>query len=1575
MSTIFEDITKLSTKQRQLLEQLLQQEGMDVSQLPIMPQRRDGQPLPLSFAQQRLWFFDQWQPGSPVFNISRAIRLRGTLNVDAFEQSLQEIVGRHDILRTTFATVDGQPAQVVSSSQRWLLARSNIEGLAAAEQETEVQRMIVEETHRPFDLVRGPLLRTCLVQLKPYEYVFILVMHHIVSDGWSVSVFFHELTSLYNAYTQGLDSPLPIPTLQYADFAAWQRAWLQGDVLEKQLAYWKPQFEQVPAVLQLPTDRPRTPLPTYRGSTYEFSLPKKLSDQIQELGRQEGTTLFMTLLAAFQVLLMRHSNQDRIVVGTSIANRTRSEVEGLIGIFFNTLAFSTDLSGQPGFREILRRVRKVALDAYAHQELPFEQLVDALHPERSLQHTPLFQVLFELENAPRTDLNFTGLLAQPLAIESRTAKFDLSLAMMQTDQGLQGTLEYNVELFTATTIARMMDHFRVLLDGLVAAPDQSVTDLPLLTSSERYELVSTRNDTASAYPHQSCFHELFAEQVTRTPQAIAVEYLGERLTYQDLHSRSNQLAHHLQASGVEPGDCVGFCMERSIEMLVGLLGIFKAGAAFLPLDRKFPQERLAFMLEDAHVSLLLIQQRLLESLPTEGVHVVCLDSDWDTIAQESDEVPVCEITADFLAYVIYTSGSTGKPKGVLIPHRGLVNYLIWCQEAYGAAHGRGAPVQSSIAADAIFPSLFAPLLVGTSVVLLPESDGLEALAAVLQEKGGFSLMKITPTQLEVLNQQLPETDATNWVRTLVAGAEALRGDVLEYWQRHAPDTILLNEYGPTETVVGCSIYQIPAGQAATGSIPIGLPIANTQFYVLDTQLQLLPIGVAGELYIGGDGVAWGYLNRPELTACSFVPDPFSTVPGARLYKTGDLVRYLPDRQADIEFLGRIDQQVKIRGYRVEPGEIETTLVEHHAIDQVIVVAREDLPSIKQLVAYLVIVPGMQVSIVELRRYLEQKLPAYMVPAHFFFLDTLPLKATGKVDLEALPAPEKKQLETEDTFVAPETPGEKLLADIWGEVLGLKQIGRYDNFFEIGGDSILSIRIIARAHAVGIQLTPKQMFQYQTIAELAAAASVVPASANSGEQAVPTDAIPLTPVQHWFFEHDFPNRNHYNHAIVLELPADLTDAELLEEAIELLIQQHDSFRLRFTAGPQGWQQRVVAHEGRLPFAAYDLSLLATADQEQRFDAMAHELQTGLDIAAGPIVRVGLFSFGADQPSRLLMVVHHLAIDIVSWQIVLDTLQTIYQQLLNGQKVQVRHTSTPFTYWANRLFQYAQSPEVRQEFSYWMAQPWSEVAALPMDTPGENIQASAQVVIAELDSVETQALLREVPRRYRTQANDVLLAALLLACSDWTGKHTLLVDLEGHGREDLMDGIDLSRTVGWFTSIVPIVLNQDTRYRRPSEVLVAVKEHLRAIPNGGIGFGLLQSLVQDREIAEQIRALPQAQIIFNYQGQSSRALAKESLFSRSNASAGLTVALDGERSHLLSVNAGTIDGVLTVEWTYSENIYARATIEHLAQLYLDALRLIITDDASAGQRPQYTPGDFMDAGLSQNELDDLFANLDA
>jgi amino acid adenylation domain-containing protein len=996
------------------------------------------------------------------------------------EQSLNEIVKRHEALRTSFVCPAGIPYQSVASSATLSLPLLDLQHIPAPQQGPEVQERASQEARFPFDLARGPLLRASLLRLAPQQHVLLLTLHHIVSDGWSVGVLFRELSTLYAAFATGAPSPLTDLPLQYADFAAWQRAWMQGQVLAEHLAYWRTQLAGAPALLELPTDHPRPAVQRYHGASHTFTLPQPLTQALKRLSRQEGATLFMTLLAAFQALLARYSGQQDIVVGSPIANRTRSELEGLIGCFVNTLVLRTDLSGNPSFRQLLRRVREVALGAYAHQDLPFEKLVEDLQPERSLDHTPLFQVLFDLHHSP-APLELLGLSVSPLLIESGLTPFDLALILEEGPQALVGRLAYRTDLFEGTTIQRLAGHYQQLLAGLLAQPEQRVGDLRLLSEQEEHELLRVRNATAALYP-QRCVHELFEEQAARTPAATALVCGAQQLSYRQLNERANRLAHYLRGRGVGPEVRVGVCLERSLDLVVALLAILKAGGAFVPLDPAFPDERLAFMLQDAQAPLLLTQQRLERAPLRRLVATLCLDAEREVFAQESRENVVSGATAQNLVYAIYTSGSTGRPKGVLIPHSGLVNYLAWCATAYGAAHGRGAPVQSSIAADAIFPSLFAPLLVGTRVVMLPEAQALEALASALHEQGPFSLIKITPTQLEVLNLSVSPADATRWVRTLVVGAEALRGDIVSLWQQQATETVLLNEYGPTETVVGCSIYALPPSQPLTGIVPIGLPIANTQFYVLDAYLQPVPIGVPGELYIGGDGLAWGYLNRPDLTALAFIPHPFSQIPGARLYKTGDLVRYLPDRAGNIEFLGRIDDQVKVRGFRVELGEVEATLAEHAGVREVAVVARVQEGS-KHLVAYVVPAqPGLTGP--QLREFLRTKLPEYMLPSAFILLDALPLTPHGKLDRHALPAPTPARPELASAYAAPRTPVEEILADIWADVLHLERVGVHDDFFELGGHSLLATQMVSRVRqAFQVELPLRLLFEAPTVAEL------------------------------------------------------------------------------------------------------------------------------------------------------------------------------------------------------------------------------------------------------------------------------------------------------------------------------------------------------------------------------------------------------------------------------------------------------------------------------------------------------------
>ncbi|HEY0737078.1 MAG TPA: amino acid adenylation domain-containing protein, partial [Herpetosiphonaceae bacterium] len=916
-----------------------------------IPRAPLGDRLPLSFAQQRLWFLDQLEPNSPLYNIVSAVRLIGRLDTSALQRSFDAIAERHAALRTTFAIVDQQPVQVIAPPAPVDIPFVDLRSLPTAERAATAQELAGKKALQPFDLKRGPLLRVTLLQLEETEHVVLFTMHHIISDGWSIGVMIRELATLYLAFANGRPSPLPELPIQYVDFAVWQRQWLQDQVLDQQLAYWQQRLHGAPTVLELPTDRPRPPRQTFRGATLPLDVPPALSQALNTLGQRHGATLFMTLLAAWQTLLFRYSGQDDILVGSPIANRTRKELDGLIGVFVNTLVLRTDLSGNPTFGELLRRVRQVALDAFAHQDLPFERLVEAIQPVRDLSRSPLFQVVLVLQNAPAEAVELPGLALQPIAVTSGTAKFDLTLSISEQANGLVGALEYNTDLFDQTTIERMISHFQALLAGLAADPEQRIGDLPLLSEAERHQLLVEWNATAADYPQDMCLHTLIEAQAARTPAATAVVFEGETLTYAALDVRANQLAHHLRALGVSSETHVAICMERSLDLIVGLLGVLKAGGAYVPLDPAYPAERLRFMLEDTQARVLLTQQRLLDALPETGAQIVVLDAHASLIWQESAE-PVCSgVTPENLAYIIYTSGSTGRPKGAMIPHGGLVNYLSWCAQAYNITEGNGTPVHSPIGFDLTVTSLFAPLITGQRVMLLPEDQGLDNLGAALAPDAALSLVKLTPAHVDLLNTMLPANTLAGRANALIIGGEALRAETVDAWRAFAPDTRLINEYGPTETVVGCCVYEVPPTGDVDSVIPIGRPIANTQLYILDRHLNPVPLGVAGELYIGGDGVGRGYLNRPDLTAEKFIADPFSTRPGARLYRTGDLARYQPD--GTIDFLGRIDHQVKVRGFRIELGEIEGVLSEHPAVGEVVVVAREDTPCDTRLVAYVV----------------------------------------------------------------------------------------------------------------------------------------------------------------------------------------------------------------------------------------------------------------------------------------------------------------------------------------------------------------------------------------------------------------------------------------------------------------------------------------------------------------------------------------------------------------------------------------------------------------------------------------------
>jgi amino acid adenylation domain-containing protein len=933
-------MAQLSPEKRELVKRLLREKNQAERRRLEIPRRSASNTAPLSFAQQRLWFLDQLVPGNAVYNASATTRFLFSLNAAVLERALNEIVRRHEALRTTFKVVEGQSLQVIAPNLSLALPVVDLGAWPESEREPEALRLATEEAQRPFDLAQGPLIRTSLLRLGRHDYLFLLTMHHIICDGWSGGVFFRELAALYSAFSVGQPSPLPDLPIQYADFALWQRQWLEGEVLDRQLAYWKRQLADLP-ILHLPTDRLRPAVQRFRGARQPVVIAESLYASLKALSQKEGATLFMTVLAAFQTLLHRYTREDDIVVGVPIAGRSRTEVEGLIGFFVNTLVMRTNLSGNPSFREALRRVRDVALGAYAHQDLPFEKLVEELQPERDLSRNPLFQVAFQFFGAPNPAEASSEQILPSHPAEIGTAKFDLMLDLWDSPKGLSGEFEYSTDLFDAATIARMAGHFQTLLGGIVTNAEQRLSDLLLLTDAEQRQLLVEWNDTKADYPGDKCVHQWFETQAERRPDAVAVVLGEEHLTYQELNCRANQVAHHLRTLGVGPETVVGICLERSMVMVIGLLGIFKAGGAYLPLDPRYPTERLVFMLEDAQVQVLVTQEELIENLPGQGARCLCVDRDWEVISQKSKENPTSGVRAENLAYVIHTSGSAGRPKGVLLAHRGLCNVAeSQCRILDVGSDSRILQFASLSFDASIFEMVMAltagaTLCLGTPDSVLPGPP----LIQLLRDQA-ISIVTLPPSALAALPvEQLPA------LRTICVAGEAVSADLVARW---ASGRRFFNLYGPTEstiwaTVAECSDpHQRPA---------IGRPIANVQVYVLDRHLNPAPIGVPGELHIGGEGLARGYLNQPELTAEKFISHPFSPEPGARLYKTGDLVRYRAE--GDLEFLGRIDQQVKLRGYRIELGEIETVLSQHPAVQESVVVAREDTPGEKRLVAYVV----------------------------------------------------------------------------------------------------------------------------------------------------------------------------------------------------------------------------------------------------------------------------------------------------------------------------------------------------------------------------------------------------------------------------------------------------------------------------------------------------------------------------------------------------------------------------------------------------------------------------------------------
>jgi amino acid adenylation domain-containing protein len=1280
--------------------------------------RTENNTFPLSFAQQRLWFLNQLQPNSASYNIPLGLHFSGQLNIAALESSLQLLINRHEILRTNFIAVEGEPVQAIAATRDFTLPVVDLRPLPASERELEYEKLASQSVMYVFNLAEEPLLRAQLVQLTPTENVLLLTVHHIIFDGWSVNIFIQELTTIYSALVEHYTPTLPEIHLQYVDFAVWQQQWLQGEVLQSQLAYWQQKLAGMPALLEVPADRPRPAVQSFRGETQVFTLEQDISEALVSLSQQQGVTLFMLLLTAFKVLLYRYTNQSDIVVGTPVANRQHSQIQGMIGFFVNNLVLRTDLSDNPTFLQLLKQVRKVVLEAYEHQNVPFEKLVEALHPERDLSYTPLFQIDFSLEHEPEATVTLKDVTintSEPGA--NHTAKLDLSLSLQKTKQGLTGVFEYSTDLFDATTIAHMIEHWQILLAGIVANPEQKLSDLPLLTAIEKHKLLMEWNQTQQDYPHNLCIHQLFEAQVEQTPDAVAVIFKDEQLTYRELNSKANQLAHHLQTLGVKRETLVGICVERSLEMIVGLLGILKAGGAYVPLDPAYPSERLAFMLEDSAVPVLLTQQRLVDRLPQHEAQIVCLDTQWEAIAQYSSQNIAGGVNAENLAYVIYTSGSTGKPKGVTIQHRSLVNYTTAVSIEYEIEKCDRFLQFSSISFDASAEEIYTCLIEGATLVLRTDSM-LDSIGVFLQKCRDWEITVLAlPTAYwheltAILSQEnfaLPPS-----LRLVSIGGEKALPERWKTWIEYVGQQVrLVNIYGPTEATVGTTICELSAANPASTQVLIGRPIRNVQTYILDRYQQPVPIGVPGELHIGGAGLARGYLNRPDLTQEKFIPNFLANKLGEHLYKTGDKVRYLSD--GNIEYLGRIDNQVKIRGFRIELGEIEAVLSQHPGVRETAVIVRENVAGNKQLVAYTVPFQEPAPTNSDLRHFLKEQLPEYMVPSAFVTLESLPLTPNGKIDRRALPAPLCCHKEQEDNFVAPTTPTEKILAAIWAEVLGLQQVSINDNFFELGGHSLLATSVISRIQeALSIELALRHLFESPTIASLSKVIETV-RSAGSQEQSsssrtsdtLPPLAhqrenalIPLSVAQEyiWYVQQLNPDSSLCNSGVGLRFIGTLSP-EVLEKSINEIIRRHSILRTTFTV-VEGQPVQVIAPSLTLPLEIVDLQDLPPAEREASAQRLAAE-EAGyhFNLEDGPLMKTTLLRLAAKE-HWLLIPMHHIITDGWSIGIFVQELETLYNAFSNGLPSPLSELPlqyADFTLWQRKQFN---EEVLAHQLSYWL-----------------------------------------------------------------------------------------------------------------------------------------------------------------------------------------------------------------------------------------------------------------------------------
>ncbi|MCA1453648.1 amino acid adenylation domain-containing protein [Bradyrhizobium sp. BRP22] len=1527
---------------------------------PIKPASADDR-LVLSHAQERLWFLWNMDPAGTAYTAASTIRLKGKLDHSLLSRSIAEIVRRHEVLRTTFTAKDGQGRQVVHDTMNVAVRHEDLRRFAP-DQAGRAADLTRTELEKPFDLIEGPLLRAVLLQFSDHEHELLLLAHHIVVDGWSLNVLLEELAGLYRSFIHDDAGAPPAPEIQYADFAAWQRNWLASGEAARQLAYWRARLGATHPVLALPHDRPRPPTQSHGGDTIGLNIDRALATRLREIAKQRSASVFMLLLGAYKALLHRYTGQNDLRVGVPAAGRRHAQVERLIGCFVNTLVVRTEIDDRTSFLDLLEQVKESVIAALAHQDLPFESLVDALRPERSGGHNPLFQAKFNYMTAPRGFDGVDGLSAETRIVDLAGSHFDLALDIVDGTGDMKATFNFATDLFDSGTISRIASQFGSLLRQIADNADRPLSDFAIDETNrqrvpretEAFDFV----DLVSLYRAASADHA----------SAIALRCGNEAVTFGELESKSNRIAQALAASGVTREVPVALWIERSPAFVAALLGVLKAGGAYVPLDPKWPLERVRRILADGNIGTVIAAGDTLA--PSAALGCAVLDANDDATFESASDAPLgLAISPAQTAYVIYTSGSTGAPKGVSVSHGALANYVQALLRRLRPEPGTSMAMVSTVAADLGHTVLFGALATGATLHLLSPEAAFDAdLFARAMRDGEVGILKIVPSHLRGLLQASRSADLLPR-DVLILGGEACDAALLADIRQLRPQCRILNHYGPTETTVGAVTHEYQPERAA-GQMPIGLPLANLRAYVLDAALNEVPIGVIGELYIGGAGLARDYHGEPGLTAERFVPDPFGA-PGERLYRTGDMVRC--DQSGRLLFLGRGDDQIKLRGYRVELGEVTRAVKALEQIEDAIVVARAigAEQERKELVAYCVPASGAALKPEAIKQHLAELMPDYMVPSRIVLLSRLPLTPNGKVDRSALPQPDEDSVVA--AYSAPIAEIEQAIATVWQDVLGREQIGRHDNFFELGGDSILSLQIISRLRKRGIRLTPKQMFAQQTVAALAGVATVTAApTAKKGksqaEASAGSDAANgmhhLLPIQLRFFEDDIGDRNHWNQSVLL-VPRSRLDWDVLRRALDAVADHHDALRLRFEQVDGAWRAEHAAAPALLDL----LSVHAKAIDATQVTTIASAAQASLSLSSGPLLRaVGMELL--DDSQRLLIAIHHLVVDGVSWRVLLEDIASAYDQLKQGAAaVTLPPKSDSFASWGARLKAYATTPELAAELPFWLASGPTTDLRCDDGHGGTDRVTDREEVLLAFDAALTSRLLGEAPSAYRTRVNDLLLAGLARAVWRWSGLDQVTVELEGHGREDIFPDAEISRTVGWFTTAFPLRLEGASS--DDATLIKLVKERVRAVPNRGLGYGVLRYLGKE-EHRQALSRLPEPRIVFNYLGRFDGSVGVASPFVIAPESPGPTRSADAPLREWLNINGEVRGGCLRLSFGYGRRRYRRETVERLARSYEAALRELV-DHCTSGACG-LTPSDVPLSGLRQADLDRLGTTLD-